>query len=70
MRSGKRVAPCVFKLIYLEIEFVMLIGCIIVTFDLNKLRKEHNDYSKEIGKRIRDSKGQDKCEVRIVQESL
>ena len=34
-----------------------------MTFDLNKLRKEHNDLSKDIGKRIKESKGQDKCEV-------
>ena len=53
----------------LKYELVILIGCVIVTFDLNKLRKEHNDFSKEIGKRIKDSKGQDKCEVRIIQEN-
>lgn len=36
---------------------------LIVTFELDNLKKEHNTLSKEIGKRIKESKGQDKCEV-------
>jgi seryl-tRNA synthetase len=34
-----------------------------VTYAVDKLKKEHNDLSKEIGKRMKESKGEDKCEV-------
>ena len=34
----------------------------LVTFELNRMKKEHNDFSKEIGKKIKDSKGVEKCE--------
>lgn len=37
--------------------FTHIIICVIVTFELNKLRKEHNDFSKEIGRKIKESKG-------------
>jgi hypothetical protein len=36
-----------------------------VTYAVDKLKKEHNDLSKIIGKRMKDSKGEDKCEVRF-----
>ena len=33
-------------------------------FELDRLNKDINEISKAIGKRMKESKGQDKCEVR------
>lgn len=41
-----------------------MLTIILDRFDLDRLNKEVNEISKKIGQRMKESKGQDKCEVK------
>ena len=61
-----RSSPSIMNGESVSIHLLMTNDDTIVTFAVDNLKKEHNLLSQQIGKRIKESKGQDKCEVRII----